>query len=169
MYPCYLKDRFEWAPVLSRLHAATWGHLYASWSAADALREFESEYADGTLPVTILALDGQTLLGSISLVYDDLPGEHDLNPWVASFYVRPGFRGAGVGTFLLGAAHELLQRQGVTRAYLFTENAQAFFRRFGWFVLRQSTANGHVVEIMTRSAPWHGPGADYSAVHEGTP
>lgn len=153
---CPLKERFYLAPRLAVLHAETWAHLYPVWNAADALREFAAEKDNNGLSATLLAMNKDTFLGSISVCFDDLPGETTLNPWVASFYVLPEHRGRGVGAFLLQGAHELLERHQVPCAYLFTEHTQGYFQRFGWSLLRPGHAHGHPVEIMTRSAPWRG-------------
>ncbi|MBI2799668.1 MAG: hypothetical protein HYX63_05185 [Gammaproteobacteria bacterium] len=82
-------------PRLATLHVAEWQHLYAGWNAVIALAEFEAQYSDGRLPTTLVALEGGLLLGSVSPIYDDLPGWEHFNPWLASLLVLPEFRGAG--------------------------------------------------------------------------
>ena len=151
MRSLFLKERFDLAPLIAQLQGAEWQHLYRDWNAAHALKDFEAEKSDGGLPTTMIALEGDDLRGSVSVVFDDLPGAQDLNPWVASLYVLPKYRGQGVGGFLLNQVSCLLQRNQVQKAYLFTEKSQSFFRRYGWRTLRSGNANGFEVEIMTNA------------------
>lgn len=146
----YLKQQFHHAAELARLQAAEWGHLYRDWNAEVALKDFAAERADGGLPTTLVALEGSQLLGSVSLIFNDLPGAEDLNPWLASMYVLAGHRGKGVGSFLLADAMKVLRGNGVSTVYLFTESAEGFFRRHSWARLRAAAANGRAVTIMVR-------------------
>lgn len=114
------------------------------------MRGFQSEPQNGRLPQTLLALDENRLVGSVSVVFNDLPGREDLNPWVASFYVIEEARGQGVGGQLLAAAEELLRAQGIQQGFLFTETAQRFFEKHGWRGLEPAEANNHPVLIMTK-------------------
>jgi len=139
----------HFARTLAVLHEAEWRHLYAPWDPECALPEFKTKNADGSIPATIIALEQNQLLGSISVIQDDLPGWTHLNPWIASFYVLPEHRGRGVGSFLFQAAETLLKENGVQQAYLFTENTQGFFLKKGWHCLETTLANGHPVQIMS--------------------
>ncbi len=143
------------APVLATAQATEWSHLYGpnDWNAQIALAEFAVQQSDGRLPTTLIALDDTTLLGSISLINDDLPGWEQLNPWLASFYVFPPYRRHGVGARLLKAAERLLQENGITRAYLFTETRAAYFAAHGWVHYAATRANGSAASIMARDLP----------------
>lgn len=147
----FLKAAPHHGPRLAKLHGQEWGHLYAEWNADTALREFETQKGDGTLPATILAVEEDELLGSVSLIYDDLPGREDLNPWLASLFVLPAHRGRSVGGFLLREAESLLRKNRVERIYLFTESATEFFRRNGWSPLGETQCHGHPVQILAKA------------------
>jgi GNAT superfamily N-acetyltransferase len=145
-----LRDRPEFIAVLAEWQDREWRHLYRVWDRSMAVRQLELEPPDGRLPQTLLAMDGDRLLGSISAVFNDLPGWEKYNPWVASFFVIAEARGKGVGHRLLVAMEELLRAQNVRLAYLFTETAQAFFEKRGWSAFEPADANGHPVLIMTK-------------------
>jgi GNAT superfamily N-acetyltransferase len=140
----------DFARQLAAWHEREWRHLYRDWNGEVALRGFQSEPHDGRLPQTLLALDENRLVGSVSVVFNDLPGREDLNPWVASFYVIEEARGHGVGGQLLAAAEELLRAQGIQQGFLFTETAQRFFEKRGWRRFESADANSHPVLIMTK-------------------
>jgi GNAT superfamily N-acetyltransferase len=145
-----LRDHPELIPQLADWQDREWGHLYRVWNRSMAVRLLQSEPPDGRLPQTLLAMDGDRLLGSVSLVFNDLPGREDLNPWVASFFVIAPERGHGVGGRLLVAAENALRTQHIRRVYLFTETAQPFFEKHGWTAHEPADANGHPVLIMTK-------------------
>lgn len=139
------------APELARLASRAWSHLYASWSDATALAEYRAARDDGPLPVTLVAVEAGHLLGTVSLVVNDLPGREDLNPWLASLLVVPDARGRGVGQALVRAAEAHLRDRGFVTAYLFTESAGKFFEKLGWRVLGPGSSHGSPVTLYERS------------------
>jgi predicted N-acetyltransferase YhbS len=144
-----LCDAFSFAPVLASAHAQEWGHLYQNWNLQTALADFEREKAGSDLPTTwVIHQTSGTPIGSISLVKDDLPGHPNLNPWLASLYVFPEFRGRGLGRLLVQQALDFLRQQKYPHAYLFTEDQVPFFSKFGFSVHHPAQANGHPVTIM---------------------
>lgn len=153
----YLKNNPVFESRLAELSGAEWQHLYADWDRESARREFESQRADGRLPLTLVALEREELLGAVSLVFDDLPGREDLNPWLASLLVFPGHRGEGIGSRLVGEAETLLARNGVLTAYLFTEAASSFFERLGWRVVEETSCNELPVFLLRKRLLITGP------------
>src|SRR6188508_2886397 len=108
--------------TLAAWHHAQWGHLYSHWTYEVAFAELGEQAARGQgLPTTLLALDGEDLLGSVSLVFEDAPElqEHG-SPWLASLYVKPDARGRGIGASLVRAALERAGEEGVDQLFLFT-------------------------------------------------
>ncbi len=142
--------RAEWAARLASWHGAEWGHLYEDWNAGVALREFLSEPDDG-LPVTFVALDGDRVIGSVSVVFGDLPGAPpEWNPWVASLIVDAEWRGGGVGTELIARAVDAAREAGHAEIWCLTEERQSLFARSGFERVEESTANGWAVTVMRR-------------------
>jgi len=146
----YLKNNPFFALRLAELCGREWQHLYTGWDAEAALREFESQRADGTLPLSLVAMEGDELLGMVSIIFDDLPGHEHLNPWLASLFVLPAHRGKETGSRLVHEAEKSLIRNGVPAAYLFTESARSFFEKLGWQTIERATCNGHPVAILRK-------------------
>ena len=139
----------SFAPVLGKAHVREWGHLYAGWDREAALADFSQEKADSVLPTTWVAHDSSgTLMGSISVVFDDLPGHPDLNPWLASLFVFPEFRGRGLGKVLTQKALDFLTEHHHPHAYLFTEDKVSFFSKFNFTAHARTHAQGRAVTIM---------------------
>lgn len=135
--------------ILAATHAKEWGHLYAGWDRNAALADFRLESADSGLPTTWVAHHPSgILMGSVSLVLDDLPGHPDLNPWLASLFVFQKFRGRGLGRVLTQKALDFLYEHRYPHAFVFTEDQVPFFSKFGFSVHGPAQANGHPVTIM---------------------
>jgi len=144
----FLHDHPRFREPLAELHGREWGHLYRDWNAAAALREFRNQRGDGRIPATLLILDDQSLAGSVSLVFDDLPARPDLNPWLASLFVLPEYRGRGLARRLIARAGELFAANGCARFYLFTESGEPLFSRLGFRPLAAAECNRHPILIM---------------------
>lgn len=147
----HLQEYPRYLPVLADLCGGEWAHLYAGWNHTNALEEFSATRLDGQLPITLIALEGEELLGTVSLILHDLPGREDLSPWLASLIVLPERRGKQVATFLVSEAEKILQKLEIPAAYLFTETANGLFGRLGWQVFDQADANGHIVTIFQKT------------------
>ena len=136
--------------TLATWHHAEWGHLYSHWTHAVCQAELEQHAAraDG-LPTTLLALEGQELLGSVSLVFEDAPElqEHG-SPWLASLYVKPQARGRGIGAQLARAAVARAAQEGVDELFLFTPEHRDFYARLGWRPLARTALKGTPVDLM---------------------
>jgi predicted N-acetyltransferase YhbS len=146
----YLRNNPVFESRLAEFSCAEWQHLYGNWNYDAALREFESQRADGRLPLTLVAIEQDKLLGAVSLVFDDLPGYEHLNPWLASLLVLPEHRGEGIGSRLVREAETLLAKNGVATAYLFTESARVFFEKLGWRVMKETSCHGVPVFILRK-------------------
>jgi len=138
------------APLAQRC-AGEWAHLYLAWGEGEAVEEFRTARTDGGIPATLVALDeNHALLGTVSVIEDDLPGFEHLNPWLATLLVLPEHRGRGVGAFLVSEAERFAREAGHGEMYLFTESADGLFRRMGWLEMAKTSANGHEVRIFRR-------------------
>ena len=136
--------------TLAAWHHAQWGHLYSHWTYEVAFAELDEQAtrAQG-LPTTLLALEGEELLGSVSLVFEDAPElqEHG-SPWLASLYVRPEARGRGIGAALVRAALARAEVEGVGELFLFTPEHRDFYARLGWRPLARTALKGTAVDLM---------------------
>jgi predicted N-acetyltransferase YhbS len=138
--------------LLAGWHHAEWGELMAPWALDDALTELLA-HRDGEFPATFVAIDGDTVLGSASLIDEDAPAFHDLSPWLASVYVLPGWRGRGIATALIEAVLRRAHRLGFAHIHLFTDGDGTLYRRLGFAVLEHRWLGAHQVAIYRRSLP----------------
>ncbi len=83
------------------------------------------------LPQTFIALEGETLAGTVGLWRCDLISRQDLTPWLAALYVDEGFRSRGLGQELQSFLLEHSRRSGFSELYLYAEFT-GYYERFGW-------------------------------------
>ena len=109
------------------------------WRAfgADALpRAFfasivEHSQTPGALPITFVAVEGERLLGTVSLWRCDLISRQDLYPWMAALYVAPEARGQGLAGKLQQHVIGYARAQGYTELFLYSA-CRDFYEHFGW-------------------------------------
>lgn len=121
-----------------------WVEQKANW--------LETHPGDG-LPVRLGAIAGGECIGTVSLVYNDLPQRPDLAPWVASVLVRPAWRGRGIAAALLAEAERRAAAQRVETLYLFTPGAEAYYTRLGWTAFDHGYARGEEIVLMRKVVP----------------
>lgn len=147
----FLVDEPAAADLAAQWHDAEWGSLYPGTTAATWRANFAREHSDGSLPFTLALFDGDRLAGSVSVTFDDCPARPDLNPWLASFYVRPEDRGRGFGWLLLAEALRLAAKSRLRELYVFTETAEGLFRRHGFEPFAREVLEGHGILILRRT------------------
>lgn len=83
------------------------------------------------LPQTFIALDGDTLAGTVGLWRCDLISRQDLTPWLAALYVDDAYRSCGLGQKLQEFVLEQSLSSGFREVYLYAEFT-GYYERFGW-------------------------------------
>lgn len=135
--------------ALARWHHAEWGELYDDWTLLAATAELEEHTRRDSLPTTLVLMDGDTLLGSVSLLLEDAPELQDRDgPWLASLFVSPDARGRGGGKHLVEAAVAHAAAHGVERLRLFTLWHEDFYSGLGWELEERAHLHGVPISIM---------------------
>ncbi|MDQ3929909.1 MAG: GNAT family N-acetyltransferase [Chloroflexota bacterium] len=143
-----IADHLNLVDTIARWHWDEWGHAdpegsLQSW--AQGLRERTSR---DSVPTTYVALEGEELLGSATLVDNDMSTRPDLWPWVAGVFVKPERRGQGIGSALMRYVVRKAAEMGIKRLYLHTGAARAFYEKLGWRYLGSEYYEGQTVSIM---------------------
>jgi GNAT superfamily N-acetyltransferase len=146
----YLADKPDYlAPVVAWVHGY-WGHLPPPRTLEQVAERFRTHLNRDRAPLTLVALEGDTILGTASLFLQDMSTRLDLSPWLAAVYVTPEVRRRGIGAALVRAVEEQASALGYTRLYLFTPDQDHFYARLGWTPLERAEYRTQSVVIMTR-------------------
>lgn len=119
--------------ALAAAHVQAFGALLPDWTFEQARDELATHVTADAMPTTWLALDGEHWLGSVSLLAEDDPRLDRYAPWLASLYVRPEARAAGVGAALVRHCVSAAGALGVQRLHLYCEPPRVpYYARLGW-------------------------------------
>lgn len=136
---------------------ATWA--YEQWGKQvhgdfdRTVKAFTGRAQKDAIPFTLIALDGDKIVGMASMVECDLESRPDLTPWLASVYVRGDYRKNHIASRLVQKVEKKAAKLGIKRAFLRTEDAQLLYEILGWEVTdRAKTALGDAV-IMAKDVP----------------
>lgn len=145
----FLGNHPEHIERLANWHHAMWGHLDPNATLAMRIARLTSHGGRPAIPTTLVAVDGATLLGSVSLVANDLRSHPALSPFIASVYVGAPFRRRGVASALVQRMMAEAQGMGVAKLYLITPDQQALYARLGWQRMEDVPYRGEMVTLMT--------------------
>jgi GNAT superfamily N-acetyltransferase len=130
----YLADRREFIPTVARWHHAEWGHLRPRETVEDRIGRVERDCGHCEVPTTFVALAGAQVLGSASLVENDMETRKELSPWLSGVFVAPEHRRRGVGAALVERVVREAQALGIRRLYLYTPGSGTLYLRLGWSI-----------------------------------
>ena len=133
--------------IVSWVHAE-WGPLMPDTPYSKLVSIFEERVIPHKIPETFVALRSDEIVGTASIVKQDMSTRIDLSPWLAAVYVPPEHRGLGIGSDLVRAAIDETRVIGLERFYLITPDRVAFYARLGWVELENAEYRGENVTIM---------------------
>jgi GNAT superfamily N-acetyltransferase len=145
----YLSDHSGALPQLAEWQHAEWGHF----RPGDTLEKRTTRlwgYANGDrIPLTVVALEGDEVLGSASLIEHDMETRMELTPWLAGVFVGPEFRRRGIGATLVRRVMAEAARLKVPVLYLYTVHSEKFYAALGWTFQERTSYREQSVVIMT--------------------
>ncbi len=90
------------------------------------------------IPVTLIVLEGDLCLGTVSLSNNDLKNRPDLEPWLASLIVNKEFRNREIGKILVDEIIKIAKNRGYKQLYLRTEKAVDYYKKLGWGYIEET-------------------------------
>jgi len=144
----YLKDHEDFIPTLAQWHYRQWSYLHENDSIERRIKRLRQRLGGGRIPTTFVAVEGDILLGSASLIVSDMDIRPELTPWLASVFVAPEHRNQGVASALVKRVIEQARALKVKTFYLFTTDKESLYARLGWKVRERTRYRGEQVVIM---------------------
>lgn len=128
-----LSARMDLIPLLARWHFEQWGNRSGAATESEDRAMLNRNAMNRNLPLTLIAVSQDRLLGSVTIVECDMDIRAELKPWIGQLYVDRGERGRGIGSALVRAAVERSGKLGFRRVYLYTSGTLPnFYERIGW-------------------------------------
>lgn len=143
-----LKEHAEFIPTMAVWHHDQWGYLNPGGSVEKRIFSLEAELESDEIPKTFVAVSGEKLLGSASLIPHDMKTRMELTPWLASVFVDPELREKGIGSALVRHVVKEAGSLNYRTIYLYTPDRMVFYEGLGWTFIERADQKGHQVDIM---------------------
>lgn len=144
-----ISDHLDSIAALARAQFDLWGPLTSRNTLEEYQELLQLAAKSDQLPITLVAVDGSKVLGSVNLLNNDLPLRLDLAPWLAQLFVFPEYRNQGVGASLVKAVSVEARKLGWHNLYLYTSGTLPdFYERLGWSRIEEIEYQGKPRVVM---------------------
>lgn len=149
----YLKEKLEILPQLAVAVHEQWAEMYTrrGETAEDIEKKMVQRAVDHRIPLTMVAFEGDTLVGSVTIKNDDFERRSDLNPWIAGVFILPEFREKGYSKELIAHAEDVAHnRFNLEKIYLYTSSAEGLYRKTGYTVVERFDSDTRELVVMEK-------------------
>ncbi len=148
----FLADRPEFIPLISNWYYSQWGQFMRDQTEQKIHDRISGMLNRDKIPVHILALEGDELLGVAQLKIREMDIFPDREHWLGGVYVVPAARGRRLATVLVTGAIGLAKQFKVETLYLQTEDLSGgLYAPLGFRPLEKTHYNGVEVLVMAHS------------------
>lgn len=144
----YLADCKEHIPTLAQWFYDKWGYMHEGSSVEREIKQLKDRLNHDRIPLTVVAEKGGEVIGSASIVEDDMDTHKHLSPWLANVYVKSEYRRKGIGTVIIIRILEESKKLGIKKFYLFTPDMNRFFEKIGWETIEEPQYKNQKVYMM---------------------
>lgn len=144
----YLANHQQYIPMLAPWLFGEWGHLNIGETLESRVARLQLHTGSPGIPCTLLALEGEMLLGSAALVENDLSSHPQLTPFLASVFVIPEHRKKGVASALVKQVMNTAADLGFDTLYLITHDQQKLYAKLAWSPVEDLQYRGESVTLM---------------------
>lgn len=141
-------------PEVFRPLAAAYEREWPKWYGVygDAMTDLTDRSRHSGLPIGLVAVEGDTIVGALTIAERSVSSHAHLSPWIIGFWVEPGRRNRGIGSRLLAGALSHGRREGIACLYAATAAASSLFVREGWTPIDAGTSDlGEKISIFSKT------------------
>ena len=146
-----LADHRDAIPTLAKWYHQEWSHFRPGWTVEDFAASIAERANADRVPLTLVAFEGEDLVGTICLDMHDMETRGHLSPWLGGLYVKEEWRRRGIGTELVRAIEAKAAELGIRRLYLYTPESEHFYAKLGWCLIETTVYHGCEVAIMEKA------------------
>jgi GNAT superfamily N-acetyltransferase len=146
-----LADRPETIPIIARWYFDEWAERSPGATVASICANLEKYLNRTTVPLLVLAVDHDDILGVASLKYREMDIYPDREHWLGGVYVPTVHRGRSVGSRVVENVVERARSLNVSTLHLQTDRLDGgMYGRLGWKESERVTYRGREVLVMER-------------------
>lgn len=146
----YLADHPQVIDLLAQWAHDEWAYLRPGITREQVADEFRERAVKDRVPITLLVMTDQDVVGTISIKAHENATRPGLSPWIGGVYVRSDWRGKGLGKLMMSAAEVEARRLGLQALHLSATDAQAFYEKLGWQVIERRQCQGEDIAVMRK-------------------
>ena len=147
----FLADHPARIAELVRWFEAEWPDWYGPGGRGDAELDLRSFRSRAALPIGLIGLLDDELVGIAALKRDSIPARAELSPWAAAGLVRPDRRGRGFGAALVRAIENLARDLGHPTIFCATATSVSLLERADWSFVETLMHDGERLSIYRKS------------------
>jgi RimJ/RimL family protein N-acetyltransferase len=132
----FLADYLDTIPTLIHCFRNQWPDYHAAMSNEEMEQDFLEDASRDRLPIRLVALESNQLVGTITLRDNNPEMPPELQPELGGLYVVESHRKQGVATELVRAGMQLARQQGYETVFATTVVAAGILQRLGWEFLK---------------------------------
>lgn len=117
---------------IAALYTTVWPTWYGPAGPGDALADLTERSQATGLPIGLIALWGDQVVGAAALSAHSFGAMAGEGPWLIGLSVNPDFRRQGIGDQLIGRAEAVARSAAATWLYCTTDLAAGLILRRGW-------------------------------------
>jgi len=144
----YLANHQQHIPTLAQWQQNQWSNISPHLTIQKRIDFMQKHPAKAYIPTTCIALLNNELMGSASLVENDMKDYANYGPWLASVYVAPEHRRKGAATALIEKIITQSRLLNYERLFLFTPDQHDFYAQRGWKLFEQTRYHNESIDIM---------------------
>lgn len=146
----HLKGNEFAIPVIANWFYNEWGDHYPVRSVEYICSLLKERMNDCSLPLTLIAVENEEVIGTVNLKARDMSIREDLSPWLGGLYVRENARKKGIGTQLINAAVDQAKQLNFDQLYLWTSSAKDYYLNLGWTLIAEPFYEGKKASIFQK-------------------
>lgn len=149
----FLADNKEYIPELAQEVFSQWEIMYTKQGKGP--KKLEAQMLDravtDSIPLTMIALDGNTLVGSVTIKAQDFASRPELSPWIAAVFVLPKYRNRGIGSKLVLHAEAVAKEKfNIDKIYLYTGSASELYKKLGYETIEEVDRGDKILTVMEK-------------------